>query len=91
MVKYPINTHHKTTKEINMKKIILLLMAAITSACGTSTIIDVNRTAKIEDIIEYPKKEYKYKAIAWQYVPKIKKYIVYTDSLYAIGDLIEIK
>ena len=76
---------------MNMKKIVILLMAAIMSACGTSTIIDVNRTAKIEDIIESPKKEYKYRAIAWQYEPKIKKYIVYTDSLYAIGDLIKIK
>ena len=73
------------------KVITLLLMAVLLTACGTSTIIDVNRTAKIEDIIESPKKEYKYRAIAWQYEPKIKKYIVYTDSLYAIGDLIEIK
>lgn len=77
---------------MNMKKTILFLMlATIMASCGTATIIDVHRTAKIEDIIKSPKKEYKYKAVAWQYKPKIKKYIVYTDSLYTIGDLIEIK
>jgi len=73
------------------KVITLLLTAVLLTACGASTIIDVNRTAKIEDIIKSPKKEYKYIAIAWQYEPKIKKYIVYTDSLYNIGDWIELK
>ena len=66
-------------------------MAVLLTACGTSTIIDVNRTAKIEDIIKSPKKEYKYRVIAWQYKPKVKKYVIHTDSLYNIGDWIEIK
>ena len=73
------------------KVITLLLMAVLLTACGTSTIIDVNRTAKIEDIIKSPKKEYKYRVIAWQYKPKVKKYVIHTDSLYNIGDWIEIK
>ena len=76
-----------------MKKIFLLLMAVIMASCSTTTIV-VNRKAKmakVKEIIVSPKKEYKYRMIAWQYEPRIKKYKVYTDSLYNIGDWIEIK
>lgn len=74
-----------------MKKIVTLLMAIVLTACGTTTIVDIKRFAKIEDIKYSTSKEYKYTAIAWQYKPRIKKYIVKTDSLYNIGDWIEIK
>ena len=74
-----------------MKKIVTLLMTVILTACGTTTIVDTKRFAKIEDITFSRSKEYKYTAIAWQYKPRIKKYIVKTDSLYNIGDWIEIK
>jgi len=78
-----------------MKKYILIFsligMAAIMTACGTTTIVDTKRFVKVEDITFSRSKEYKYTATAWQYKPKIKKYIIKTDSLYNIGDLIEIK
>ena len=75
-----------------MKKIILLLMAAaIMAACGTTTIVDTKRYVKVEDIIPSTSKEYKHKVIAWRYKPSIKKYVIHTDSLYNIGDWIEIK
>ena len=74
-----------------MKKIVTLLMAIVLTACGTTTIVDIKRFAKVEDIKFSTSKEYKYTAIAWQYKPRIKKYIVKTDSLYNIGDWIEIK
>ena len=73
-----------------MKKVVILLMAVILTACGTTTIVD-KRFAKVEDIKSSTSKEYKYKAVAWQYKPKVRKYIVKTDSLYRIGDLVEIK
>ena len=74
-----------------MKKVItLLLMAVILTSCGTTTIVDT-RFAKVEDIKYSTSKEYKYTAIAWQYKSKVRKYIVKTDSLYRIGDWIEIK
>ena len=65
-------------------------MAVILTACGTTTIVD-KRFAKVEDIKYSTSKEYKYTAIAWQYKPKVKKYVIHTDSLYSIGDWIEIK
>ena len=76
-----------------MKKIFLLLMIAIMASCSTTTIV-VNERAKmarIKEIIVSPKKEYKYRMTAWQYEPRLKRYTVYTDSLYNIGDWIEIK
>ena len=73
-----------------IKVITLLLMAVILTACGTTTIVDT-RFAKVEDIKYSTSKEYKYTAIAWQYKPKVRKYIVKTDSLYRIGDWVEIK
>lgn len=75
---------------MNIKKIVILLLSVLLTACAT-TIVDTKRFAKVEDITFSTSKEYKYTAIAWQYKPKIKKYIVKTDSLYNIGDLIEIK
>lgn len=72
------------------RKVITLLMAVILTACGTTTIVDT-RYAKVEDIKYSTSKEYKYTAITWQYKPKVRKYIVKTDSLYRIGDLVEIK
>jgi hypothetical protein len=74
-----------------MKKIVILLMAIVMTACGTTTIVDVKKFAKVEDIKSSTSKDYKYTAIAWQYKPKVRKYIVHTDSLYNIGDLIEIR
>jgi len=74
-----------------MKKIVTLLMTVILTACGTTTIVDTKKYAKVEDIMYSKSNNYKYTAIAWQYKPKIKKYIVKTDSLYNIGDWIEIK
>ena len=47
--------------------------------------------AKIEDIKYSTSKEYKYTAIAWQYKPKVKRYVIHTDSLYSIGDWVELK
>jgi hypothetical protein len=74
-----------------MKKVItLLLMAVILTACGTTTIVDT-RFAKVEDIKFSTSKEYKYTAIAWQYKPKVKKYVIHTDSLYNVGEWIELK
>jgi hypothetical protein len=67
------------------------MAAAIMTACGTTTIVDTRRYVKVEDIIPSTSKEYKYKAVAWQYKPRIKKYIIYTDSLYSIGSWVEIK
>jgi outer membrane biogenesis lipoprotein LolB len=81
-------------KDNNMKKIkviTLLLMAILLTACGITTIVDTKRFAKVENIKYSTSKEYKYTAIAWQYNPKVKRYIVHTDSLYNIGDWIEIK
>ena len=72
------------------KVITLLLMAVLLTACGTTTIVD-KKFAKVEDIKYSTSKEYKYTAIAWQYKPKVRKYIVKTDSLYRIGDWVEIK
>ena len=66
-------------------------MAVILTSCGTTTIVDTKRFAKVEDIKYSTSKEYKYKAVAWQYKPKVRKYIVKTDSLYRIGDLVELK
>lgn len=74
-----------------MKKIVTLLMAIVLTACGTTTIVDTKKYAKVEDIMYSKSSNYKYTAIAWQYKPRIKKYIVKTDSLYNIGDWIEIK
>jgi len=75
-----------------MKKVItLLLMAVILTACGTTTIVDTKKYVKVEDIKYSTSKEYKYIAIAWQYKPKVKKYVIHTDSLYNVGDWIEIK
>ena len=73
------------------KVITLLLMAVILTACGTTTVVDIKRYAKVEDIKYSTSKEYKYKAVAWQYKPKVKKYVIHTDSLYSIGNWIEIK
>ena len=72
------------------KVITLLLTAVLLTACGTTTIVDT-RFAKVEDIKYSTSKGYKYTAIAWQYKPKVRKYIVKTDSLYRIGDLVKIK
>ena len=66
-------------------------MAVILTSCGTTTTIDAKRYAKVEDIKFSTSKEYKYIAVAWQYKPKVKKYVIHTDSLYSIGDWIEIK
>jgi hypothetical protein len=75
-----------------MKKVItLLLMTVLLTACGTTTIVDTKRLVKVEDIKFSTSKEYKYTAIAWQYKPKVKKYVIHTDSLYNIGEWIEIK
>jgi hypothetical protein len=75
-----------------MKKVItLLLMAVLLTACGTTTIVNTRRFVKVEDIVSSTSKEYKYKAVAWQYKPKVKKYVIHTDSLYGIGNWIEIK
>jgi hypothetical protein len=74
-----------------MKKIVILLMAVVLTACGTTTIVDTKKYVKVEDIKSSTSKEYKYIAIAWQYKPKVKKYVIHTDSLYNIGEWIEIK
>jgi hypothetical protein len=75
-----------------MKKVItLLLMTVLLTACGTTTIVDTKRLVKVEDIKFSTSKEYKYTAIAWQYKPKVKKYVIHTDSLYNIGEWIELK
>jgi hypothetical protein len=73
------------------KVITLLLMTVLLTACGTTTIVDTKRYARVEDIKYSTSKEYKYTAIAWQYKPKVKRYVIHTDSLYNIGDWIEIK
>ena len=69
----------------------MLLMAVVLTACGTTTIVDTKKYVKVEDIKFSTSKEYKYTAIAWQYKPKIKKYVIHTDSLYNIGEWIELK
>ena len=70
----------------------MLVIAVLLTACGTTTIIvDTKKYAKVEDIVSSKSKNYKYTAIAWQYKPKVRKYIIHTDSLYNIGDWIEIK
>jgi uncharacterized protein YxeA len=74
-----------------MKKIVILLMAVVLTACGTTTIVNTKKYAKVEDIMYSKSSNYKYTAIAWQYKPKVKKYIIHTDSLYSIGNWIEIK
>ena len=75
-----------------MKKVIMmLLIAVLLTACGTTTILNAKRFARVEDIKSSTSKECKYTVIAWQYKPKVRKYIVKTDSLYRIGDLVEIK
>ena len=74
-----------------MKKIVILLMAVILTACGTTTIVDTKKYVKVEDIKFSTSKEYKYTAIAWQYKPKVKKYVIHTDILYNVGEWIEIK
>jgi hypothetical protein len=74
-----------------MKKIVILLMAVVLTACGTTTIVGTKKLVKVEDIKYSTSKEYKYTAIAWQYNPKVKKYVIHTDSLYNIGEWIEIK
>ena len=74
-----------------MKKIVMLLMAVVLTACGTTTIVNTKKYAKVEDIMYSKSSNYKYTAIAWQYKPKVKKYIIHTDSLYSIGNWIEIK
>ena len=76
-----------------MKKIFLSLMIAIMASCSTTTIVinEKPKMARVKEIIISPKKEYKYKMVAWQYKPRLKKYTIYTDSLYNTGDWIEIK
>jgi hypothetical protein len=74
-----------------MSKIFILLMAVLLTACGTTTIVNTRRFVKVEDIVSSTSKEYKYKAVAWQYKPRVKKYIIHTDSLYNIGNWVEIK
>ena len=74
-----------------MKKIVMLLMAVVLTACGTTTVVETKKYAKIEDIMYSKSNNYKYTAIAWQYKPKVKKYVIHTDSLYSIGSWIEIK
>lgn len=74
-----------------MKKIVILLMAVVLTACGTTTIVDTKKYVKVEDIMYSKSNNYKYTAIAWQYKPKVKKYVIHTDSLYSIGNWIEIK
>ena len=54
-------------------------------------LIDVKTKVELKVFELSTSKEYKYTAIAWQYKPKVKKYVIHTDSLYNIGDWIEIK
>ena len=72
------------------KVITLLLIAVLLTACATTIVVD-KRYANVEDIKYSTSKEYKYTAIAWQYKPKVKRYVIHTDSLYSIGNWIEIK
>ena len=69
----------------------MLLIVVVLTACGTTTVVNTKRFVKVEDIKYSTSKEYKYTAIAWQYKPKVKRYIIHTDSLYSVGDWIEIK
>jgi hypothetical protein len=74
-----------------MKKVIMILLIAVLLTSCATTIVNTKRLVKVEDIKYSTSKEYKYTAIAWQYNPKVKKYIIHTDSLYNIGEWIEIK
>ena len=75
-----------------MSRIIFFMAVFVLAACGgTVTITDTTRYAKVEDIIASNNKKYRYTIVAWQKTPDIKRYIIHSDSLYNIGDNIEIR
>lgn len=77
-----------------MKKTIFILFFAISLFCsctGTKVIYDTKRIATVENI-QYNTINHKSKYIvdAWSTYPNIKKYKIYTDSIYNIGQNISI-
>ncbi len=66
-------------------------MLTLAACGGTVTITDTTRYAKVEDIMASNNKKYRYTIVAWQMTPDIKRYIIHSDSLYNIGDNIEIR
>ena len=66
-------------------------MLTLAACGGTVTITDTTRYAKVEDVMASNNKMYRYTIVAWQRTPDIKRYIIHSDSLYNIGDNIEIR